>query len=43
VALAIQMLKGWNTGRVRSDEPLADFYTYITLKFEDGKLIDLLP
>ncbi|MFK8057826.1 MAG: hypothetical protein AB8F78_16990 [Saprospiraceae bacterium] len=43
VALAIQTLKGWNTGRVGPDEPLADFYTYITLKFEDGKLIDLLP
>ena len=43
VALAIQKLKGWNTGRIRPGQPLADFYTYITLKFEDGKLIDLLP
>ncbi len=43
VALAIQTLTGWNTGRVGPNESLADFYTYITLKFEDGKLIDLLP
>ena len=44
LALAVQRLGGWSTAPVRaSDTDNGDFYTYLTLKFEDGQLVDLLP
>ena len=44
LARAIQRLEGWSTAPLRDTETdNADYYTYLTLKFEDGQLVDLLP